>query len=165
MKKSKFSDDLHALCVEDAELGAMSEPAQLEKEPADIHLTRRIPVRELRRKGWRTRSVDDFTESLINEWCFPVDSPLTDSLETMIFMIIFLWRKGKLPKMWKRDVRRAFRNLPVYFRHLKFMVVAWMYKQRLWTSRHTGLPFGSVGAVYGWHRFAYLYRAVLVRSL
>ena len=50
--------------------------------------------------------------------------------------------------MWKRGVRRASRNLPVYFRHLKLMVVAWVYRQRLWTPRHTGLPFGSVGAVY-----------------
>ena len=54
-----FSADVSPQVLEDAELGAMTAPRLL--LPDDLQrytLTRRIPVRELRSKGWRTRVVD-----------------------------------------------------------------------------------------------------------
>ena len=51
-----FSADVSPQVLEDAELGAMTAPRLL--LPDDLQrytLTRRIPVRELRSKGWRTR--------------------------------------------------------------------------------------------------------------
>ena len=52
----------------------MTEPVPLEDiDLTEVTLTRRIPVREHRAKGWRTRTVDHATESLINGATFPFD--------------------------------------------------------------------------------------------
>ena len=67
VKELPFSSDIIPQVWEDFRLGAMSQPRPL--EPADmqrVSLTRRIPVRELRSKGWCTRVVDHGTESGIN---------------------------------------------------------------------------------------------------
>ena len=63
VKEIPFSGDIGPQVEKDCQLGAMTLPRPL--EPEDIRavtLTRRIPVRELRSKGWRTRVVDHETE-------------------------------------------------------------------------------------------------------
>ena len=56
----------------DCEQHFMSFPALVPADLFDKSLTRRIPVREERAKGWRTRIVDHETESGINLVTEPV---------------------------------------------------------------------------------------------
>ena len=66
IEKPYFSD-LSLQAEEEAEIGAMTVP-----EPVDLNnvasksYSRRIPLRELRSKGWRRRSVDHYTEGGMN---------------------------------------------------------------------------------------------------
>ena len=127
----------------------MTAPVALLKEDEDglKHFTRRIAVRDWRPKGWRTLSDDNYTESEVNDWCVTVDVSLTDSIDVIVFMMLFLWRKGRRPKLWQRDVRRAFRSLANYIHHLDYMHVTWRAGAKILTSCHIVLPPGSVSAV------------------
>ena len=81
-------------------------------------LTRRIPVREHRAKGWRTRTVDHATESLINGATFPSDRVHHDTIDVLICILLMFMTAGFEPRMWKRDVSKAFRRCPISVEHL-----------------------------------------------
>ena len=40
------------------------------------------------------------------------------------------------------------------------MYVAWKSENEIYIAKQRALPFGSIRAVYGWHRFANLYGAI-----
>ena len=87
-----FSDDVLKITQEGAALGFMTEPVPLEAVCLeDITLTRRIPVRELRSKGWRTRTVDHSTESLINGATFPSDRVQHDTVDVLLCILLMLF--------------------------------------------------------------------------
>ena len=78
IKDLPFSHDIMPQTVKDAEHGFMSYPRLLiQSDLTDVNLTRRIPVREERESGWRTRVVDHETESMINEATRPCDKNST----------------------------------------------------------------------------------------
>ena len=67
LKELPFLEDMFPQVVEDADEGFMSQPRPLVSgDLVDKSMTRRIPVREERAKGWRTRVVDHETESGVN---------------------------------------------------------------------------------------------------
>ena len=112
-----YASDLSSQAVEEAETGAMSFP-----EPVDENIvaaksySRRIPVRELLSKGWRTRSVDHYTEGGMNGASVPQESPHCDNVDIMLQMVIrFLGKSGKrrLVRMWKRDFSKAYRRIGI----------------------------------------------------
>ena len=81
IKELPYSEDLLTLTQEDAEEGYMNGPFPLEElDLSTINLTRRIPVRELRSKGWRTRPVDHATESMVNDATRPADRVQHDTV-------------------------------------------------------------------------------------
>ena len=61
-----------------------------------------------------------------------------------------------LPRLWKRDISRAFRRVPVYKQHLDLSWVVWLSQGVTWSAQHLGMPFGTVSAVYAWHRIGYM---------
>ena len=70
----------------------MTEPVPIEAVYLeDITLTRRIPVRELRSKGSRTRTVDHTTESLINGATFPSDRVQHDTVDVLLCILLMLF--------------------------------------------------------------------------
>ena len=74
VRELPFSDDVLAITREDAASGFMTEPVPLEDiDLTEVTLTRRIPVREHRAKGWKTRIVDHTTASLLNGATFSSD--------------------------------------------------------------------------------------------
>ena len=73
----------------DAKQGFMSMPEPWDGEVESRMLTRRIPVREERQSGWRTRMVDHATESMLNEATRPCDCTQNDNLDTLVFMLTF----------------------------------------------------------------------------
>ena len=54
--------------------------------------------------------------------------------------------------MWKRDIRNAFRMLPIAPSFHDLCWIVFLHAGSAWTSCHLGMPFGSVSAVYAWHR-------------
>ena len=67
LRESEFSADLMEIHEKDRVLGALGELTPMtDKLQEEAHLSRRIGVRELRAKGWRTRAVDDMTEMQMN---------------------------------------------------------------------------------------------------
>ena len=106
LRESQYSQDLLQICLDDVKEGAMTAPRQVSQggvicwnEVGDKFLTRRLAVREERAHGWRTRTVDDFSYCDINEACVPVDSPIPDSVDCMIAMLVFLLSLGISPTM------------------------------------------------------------------
>ena len=129
----------------------------------DKFLTRRIAVREERSARWRTRGVDDFSFSDINRACEPQGATMPQGVEFFTAMFLFLLRYKVVPKLWKRDIKRAYRSLPVFSEHLVFIWVIWMCDCEYWIAQHCANPFGPIAAVRAWHRFANLYNDFAVK--
>ena len=108
---------------------------------SQVRLTRRIPVRELRAKGWRTRTVDHATESLINDATKPTDRVRHDTVDVLITILLSFVAAARSPRMWKRDVSKAFRRCPIAEEHLDLSWVVFMALGRTWVSQHLGMPF------------------------
>ena len=61
----------------------------------------------------RFRMVDDETEGMANMATWSTQRTQTDNIDTMVFMIISMQARGLDVLMWKRDFRKAFRNIPI----------------------------------------------------
>jgi hypothetical protein len=129
----------------------------------EVNVTRRIPVREERSRGWRTRVVDHETESMINVAAFTQSRVQHDGVGVMSMICILFMRAGFTPVMWKGDGSKAFRRLPVSASSLDLMWTIWSHRGCLYTSQHRGCPFGTVGASQAYHRFGSLIKFILVR--
>ena len=153
VKDLPFSEEIHPAVLSDAVQGFMSLPTPLDDDiRRGANLTRRIPVREERQSGWRTRIVDHETESFVNEATRPQDRIQHDGLDLLTFMLTFFLALAIQPLMWKRDVASAFRRVPICVNHLDLAWVIWASGGQLWAAQHLGMPFGTVSAVYAWHR-------------
>ena len=58
--------------------------------------------------------------------------------------------------MWKRDLRKAFRGMPIYHGHRRLAYVVWAHRGQKLVARHVGMPFGTESAVVAFHRFGAL---------
>ena len=143
-----FSDDVSAITREDVASGFMTEPVPLEDiDLTGVTLTRRIPVREHRAKGWRTRTVDHATESLINGATFPSDRVHHDIIDVLICILLMFMTAGFEPRMWKRDVSKAFRRCAIFVEHIDLSWVVFAAEGLYWVSSHLGMPFGATSAL------------------
>eukprot|EP00971_Amphidinium_carterae_P116065 2299382-Amphidinium_carterae.1 len=164
LKPTEWEEDLSDIWAADFELGAMSEAELVTPEVlSSVSLTRRLAVRELRSKGWRTRAVDHFTESGINGSTQVQDSPSHDTLDVLASIIHMFLQHGQHCHMWKRDVSKAFRRLPIALQHLEFAWVVWLNQGHTYMAQHRGMPFGAISSVYGWHRAGNFLLAVVTR--
>ena len=134
-----------------------------EKILSEANLTRRTPVREERQAGWRTRVVDHETESLVNEAPRPQDRVRHDSLDLLTFILTSFLCFTLIPLMWKRVVASAFRRIPILAQHLDLAWVVWASRGHLWVAQHLGMPFGTVSAVYAWHRVGHALLLITLR--
>jgi hypothetical protein len=163
LKDMPYSEDILPAVLKDAAEHFMTPPAKLDGNPAHHSLTRRIPVREERHSGWRTRIVDHETESMVNEATRPVDRVCNDNLDILVFILIFFMMAQCEPRMWKRDVSSAFRRVPIFHLHLDLAWVVWCCMGDIWTAGHMGMPFGTVSAVYAWHRIGHALLFLVLR--
>ncbi|CAJ1450925.1 unnamed protein product [Effrenium voratum] len=158
------SSDILEQTLEDSQEGFMSPPRLL--VPSDLRtksLTRRIPVREERASGWRTRVVDHETESGINSATAPVDKIQHHSLDSLVVLLQRFMSAGVEAHMWKRDISKAFRRVPIQADHHDLAWTVWKSHGQIWVSQHFGMPFGTISAVYGWHRVGHMLWLILVR--
>ena len=110
---SEWSSDVWDSTVADAQAGYITPPVPVHHlDFSLISLTRRLPVREERQKGMRTRSVDHFTESGINPATRPQDALTHETVDHFISLLVTYMSVGVAPLMWKRDVAKAFRKSP-----------------------------------------------------
>ena len=97
----------------------MTEPVPLEDiDLTEVTLTRRLPGWKHRAKSWSTRARDHVTESLINGATFPSDRVHHDTIDVLICILLLFMTAGLEPRMWKRDVSKAFRCCPISVEHL-----------------------------------------------
>ena len=81
--------------VADAQAGYMTPPIPVHHlDLSLISLTRRLPVREERPKGTRTRSVDHFTESGINPATRPQDALAHETVDHFISLLVMYMSVG-----------------------------------------------------------------------
>ena len=114
VKPSEWSNDLWSSTVADASEGCMSAPIFVEQlDLTSASLTRRLPIREERAKGVRTRPVDHFTESGINPATHPKDAIMHETVDHFLALLLLSLTLGMSPRMWKRDVAQAFRKVPI----------------------------------------------------
>ena len=113
LKDLPHSQDIAPELQKDVDIGAML-PAR-EFQPSDMQhqlFTRRIPVREERPSGWRTRVADHATESGVNLATWQLDALRHDTVDCLVWIVLQLQGADYL-HMWKRDVKRAFKRLLV----------------------------------------------------
>ena len=164
LRASEWEDDIWAQTQEDIALGAMANLVRAsDLDLSQVTLSRRLPVREERQQGWRTRVVDDKTESGINEACQPQERLTHDTLDMLIAIILAFIQKGVQPALWKRDISRAFRRVAIAAEHLELSWVAFLRRGVAWAAQHTAMPFGTTSAVYAWHRVGAMLLAVVLR--
>ncbi len=98
LKETEWTEDFLSSCQEDFVLGALG-PVQVLQEH-DLHavtLSRRLPVREERARGWRTWVVDHSTESGISYATFPANKLVNDSLDLLVSLLLIFLRAGIEP--------------------------------------------------------------------
>ena len=106
--------DLWESTVADAQAGYMTLPVPVHHlDLSLISLTRRLPVREERPKGTRTRSVDHFTESGVNPATRPQDALTHETVDHFISLLVMYMSVGVAPLIWKRVVAQAFGKVPI----------------------------------------------------
>ena len=153
LRDMPFSEDILPAVLKDVEAGFMMPPVSLDEvDLRKCNLTRRIPVREERQAGWRTRIVDHETESCINEATIPADKVQHDGLDLFTFIITQFMLNDIQVHLWKRDISSAFRRVPIFAGHLDLSWVVWISEGVRMAAQHVGMPFGTVSAVYAWHR-------------
>ena len=116
MRPSEHQEKLVEETNNDVSLHSMEARVPSEdRHITDMNLSRRFVVVQWDsvKKRWKYRIVDDFSESGINDACQPVDRTTCQSRERFLRMAGYFLLKGKRFRLWKRDVKRAFRNCPV----------------------------------------------------
>ena len=165
VRESEFAHDLWIEGNADAEMGAMSPAVPLDTvDPSQISLSRRLAIRELRSKGWRTRPCDHKTESMINAATQPQDMIVHDILDVLALIVLEFFKAGVDVLMWKRDISKAFRRVPIASEHLDLSWVVFAFAGTTWVAQHTGMPFGTVSANMAWHRVGNLLAAIVRRA-
>ena len=54
--------------------------------------------------------------------------------------------------MFKRDIRKAYRTIPICVKGLQFAHVCFVFEGHYWACRQLGMLFGCVAAVLSFHR-------------
>ena len=83
-----------------------------------------------------------------------------DGIDAFRHLVSWCMALGMLLGMFKRDVKSAYRRVPIRPDHLQFSGVVWSRQGRLWWSRHLTMPFGAVASVFAWHRLCSMLVAV-----
>ncbi len=149
MKETEHSGDLTDLAWEDEAEGWMTPPAELTQERLkDILISRRMSVREWKAslKKMRTRPVDHGSESGLKAATESTERTQVQGLEFLITMVLYMLKQQVDPEMWKRDLKSAFRNVPLCQEHAWCSWSAWSAGGKLWLSRHLAAPFGWVSS-------------------
>ena len=165
IKESEYSDDVWHQTTQDAMLDRMTWPIEVQ----DYHiqhttLCRRVAVREYREhKGaWRTRTVDHFSESWVNQATTSTWTTVCEDLATLHKLLMTYMKNGKEPQMWKQDIASAYRKVPLDVDEAEeFCGVVFSHQGKLYVSYHKAASVGAMSSVQNWHRVANLLAAIM----
>ena len=105
VSETEWAQDVMTETLKDVEHGAMTRPVLVDELNLDeVTLTRRLPVREERSKGWRTRIVDHATESLLNLSTYPQDKVSHDTVDVFMFILLQFLAALQTPKCPKQPM-------------------------------------------------------------
>ena len=142
-------------------------PVASPEELCDCVVSRRFMVEQIKEKHDQQvqafRQIDHLTESGINPATVIQETLENDTLDLFFNIISVLLSRRTAFSMFKEDISRAFRRLPIKVQHLKFMVVLFMYQGTTWRAQHLTCLFGAVGSVTAWHRVSSLLKNVMIR--
>ena len=148
---------LWASSVEDAAAGKLSGPLWsldevVEQVGPDFFVSRRFPVVQ----GDKVRPCDDFLRSLVNRMAWCRKKLKLPSVDSFCQLASSWFAAGRSPTFWKVDHRAAYRQIPLREEDRKKAVVVFRdpVSSRLCFWIHNALPFGALGAVYGYNRAA-----------
>ena len=94
-----------------------------------------MPVRELRAGGWRTRVADHATESALNLCTSLSDTMVHDNADMLSWIVLNIMASGKQARLWKRDVKRAFKRIPTMAAHKRCRESVWQHDGTVFFSR------------------------------
>lgn len=165
LRENDTSAEVHKDVLGDWAEGFMSKPQLLQE--SDLHdktLTRRIGVLEHREgRGYRVRSVDHGTESLLNSATWMDEKHCNQGLEYHISTIVNMMARGIHPKQWKRDARKAFRFAAINPAQAEYSWVVYKHNDAILIAQHYGSPFGTTSAVANFHRWGEFYHMMLLK--
>ena len=145
MKETEFSKDMVDLADDDARKGYMTKPVVSTKQSRkNILVSRRIPVREWKDsiEDWKTRPVDHGSESGLKQATSSKYKTKVQGLEFLITIVLQFLDSKTDPRMWKRDLKSAFRNIPLDQRHSWCSWSAWKIGGKVVMARHLAAPSG-----------------------
>ena len=73
--------------------------------------------------------------------------PLWEDIHHLIILLMMFMRMGMEPLMFKRDIRKAYRTIPISVNSFDFAHVCFAFEGHYWACRQLGMPFGCVAAV------------------
>ena len=167
-RASQYEDQWVKETLKDIEHGSMTPLVPLTDEHvANFNLSRRFVVAQWDpfKEKTKFRMIDDFTESGVNLSCQQVDRTSCQALDRFLAMTGFLLKHKRSFSMWKRDVKRAFKNCAVATSQLDLCGAVLFIGGEYLFSQHLALPFGAVGSVLGWHRIGGSITTILARLL
>ncbi len=159
---------LNEQAMEEYHLGAMTEPVPLAQIDLDqVLLARRFAVEQIKvdehdKEYLSHRLVDHLTESGHNPATRLNEKLQNDRLDLFLAMVNFMMLTGIDFTLFKEDIKRAFRKLPVFVQHLRLMWVAWMTGSQIWCQGHLASPFGATASVRAWHRFGHMLKCCML---
>jgi len=141
--------------VDDAAAGKLIGPLWSLDEVAaevdpDFFVSRRFPVVQ----GEKVRPCDDFLRSFVNRLAWCRKKLRLPRVDDFCLLASALFADGASPKFWKVDHKAAYRQIPLLRSERRLAVVVFCDPEsgELCYWVHQALPFGALGAVYGYNR-------------
>jgi hypothetical protein len=161
IRASDFDDEVMKQTLDEVKLGRISKPVIYEpgwSRSCGI-LSSRFGVEQ----GASIRCIDNATASGVNPCSGASERIREHRLDTMFGMAQLLWMLNvTMLAVCKSDVSAAFRRIPVLASQRWACGIVFMFKERLYRAVQHAMPFGYVGAVYAWERFAHFLWMVVV---
>ena len=84
-------------------------------------------------------------------------------LELLVTLVLGFLDCNKDPRMWKRDLKSAFRNVPLDQEHKWCSWSAWKTGGVIMMARHLAAPFGWVSSCFNFHRLGEFIKQAMIR--
>ena len=159
--KDGMAEDLYKITLDERDKGWLEGPFSLEQLPATSVLTKRFGVRQSSTlsdgtRVFKTRPIDDYTESLVNLTNGCSESILPMGIDMICAGLVTRYRlKGPEDLVAKTiDLRKAYKNLPLSSEALNdsFICVFNPTRREPEAFKSLVLPFGARAAVLGFCR-------------
>ena len=153
LKASEWEQYVLDKTDEDVSEGAMSPIIDLDKDFLEsVHLAGKIPVREMRNGQYRIRVVDHQSDNGVAAATWPQDAIIHQTVDALRMIFTSFVAAGQTCWMWKRDIGKAYRSIPIKLQHHVYSWVTFSFQGHAKAAAHYGMPFGAVSACWAYRR-------------